>query len=84
MDTLRVYLVVTVVAILAALTLSGCASAPEVRPIVVPQERTQIQRPELPIERLTQAATAAEVFQAYRESLLICIGYAKQLEATNK
>lgn len=74
-------------AILAALvvfTLMGCAAGPEVRTVVVPQERTQVNRPELPIERLTKDATAADVYKAYEESLLLCIGYAKQLEAVNK
>ena len=84
MDTIALHLRLLILAALVVFTLMGCSSVPEVRTVVVPQERVHIQRPELPIERLTKDANAAQVFQAYEESLLICIGYAKQLEAANK
>lgn len=70
-------------AVAIALALAGC-STPEVRTIVVPAERIQVNRPQLPVETLPDTANAAEVFSAYEQSLMLCIGYAKQLEAANK
>lgn len=72
-----------VLLVLLVMLTTGCASSPPVQHLVVPPERAHIPRPELPVERLTQEADAAQVFQAYRESLLLCIGYAKQLEAAH-
>lgn len=81
MDTVRKLLAWVVLAYLVVISLTGCATVPPPKVLVVPQERVQIQRPELPIQKLTETASAAQVFQAYQESLLLCIGYAKQLEA---
>lgn len=74
---------VVALAMAAAIVMTGC-STPEVRTIVVPAERIHVNRPQLPVETLPDTANAAEVFSAYEQSLMLCIGYAKQLEAANK
>lgn len=90
MESVRKLLAWCVLAYLVIVALSGCAAAPEVRTIVVPQERIHISRPRLPIEDLsippgvTFDKQQVEVLNTYEESLLLCIGYAKQLEAANK
>ena len=71
----------TLLAMFLAIVLVGCASpAPQIRTVYVERPRTPIARPVLPVEVLPAEASAIEVFRAYEESLLLCVGYARQLE----
>lgn len=68
-------------ALVLALSVSACATPTPPAPLVVAADQLKVNRPQLAIETLPDTATTAEVFSAYEQSLMVCIGYAKQLEA---
>lgn len=70
--------------VVLAVLMAGCTTTPTTQTLVVPQPKTHVNRPELPVARLLPDADAAQVFKAYEESLLVCIDYAKQLEILNR
>jgi len=72
----------TLLAFILGVVMVGCASpAQQIRTVYVERPLTPITRPVLPVEVLPADASAVEVFRAYEESLLVCVGYARQLEA---
>lgn len=72
------------VALLMVALLGACGSKPVVKTVAVQLDGPPVQRPQLPVETLAENANASEVFRAYEASLLLCIGYAKQLEVANR
>lgn len=81
MERVKLQLKRIALAILLAGTVFGCATpAPEVRTVFIERPRADIKRPELPVLSMREDASAVDVFRAYEESLLLCVGYARQLE----
>jgi len=63
--------------------LAGCATSPPARVeyrIISPPEPPEITRPVLPVSRLQPGMDAGTVLQLHRETIVVLIGFVKELE----